>query len=343
MAVVATNALEQRNSPLGEQRQLLVNLEVNNSCKYTEVCGRTCYLNVIAPTGREPLPTEMILSAARELIQRGDQVRHLVLPGKEVFESPELLLRIVEEFHAASPSSRPGDISIITASGAGLRRHASRLADTPLGAVNISLDTPGSGLRSWRNNQPLLDAAMSLKEGGGTEMVGVNTVLTGRNLAAAIQIGNQLEGVGIDQLTFGPLLRPTDGRMEAVLSVQQLREIIDRVTQEFAGSSLDIVFDLDLPLLHGLVEAPEVFTNGATRWRFEYELPGAPNILLEAGNPQRGYFYRLDWAGQLMSKEDYRWIGRPGSYGEYVPGRIGALMGELARLRAGAAPATRGV
>jgi MoaA/NifB/PqqE/SkfB family radical SAM enzyme len=284
----------------------------------------------------------VVFAAAREVIRNGDGVRHLVLPGKEVFESAELLLGILEEFHAAPAGSRPGDISIITASTAGLRRYADRLADTPLGAVNISLDTPGSGLRSWRNNQPLLDAAIGLKAASGTELVGVNTVLTERNLAAILEIGRLVKGVGINQWTLGPLLRPQNGRMEPVLSVEQMREVIDRVIQEFVSCGLEIVFDLDVPLMRGLVDAQDAFIVGAGRWRFEYELPGAPNVMLEAGNPQPGYFFRLDWAGQIMSKEDYRWIGRLGSYGDYWPGRLEDLMGELAGLRTGAAATTRG-
>lgn len=343
MPVIATNALERRDSPLGEHRQVLVNLELNDRCAYSNLCRETCYLNAIAPAGKEALGPKTVFAAAREAIQNGETVRHLVLPGKEVFESAELLLGIVEEFHAAPECTRPGDVSIITASAAGLRRHASRLADTPLGAVSISMDTPGSGLRSWQNNQPLLDAALGVKAVGGAEMVGVNTVLTERNLAAALEIGRQAKAAGVDQWTLGPLLRARNSRMEPVLSVEQMREMIDRVGQVFAGSGLEIVFDLDVPLMRGLVDAHEVFAAGAGRWRFEYELPGAPNILLEAGSPDRGFFYRLDTWGQLMSKEDFRWIGRPGSYGEYVPGRIGALVGELAGLRAGAAPATRGL
>jgi len=326
--------MEPRNSPLGDHRQVLANIELNNSCANTSVCGPTCYLNVVSPVGKRPLRPEQVLAAAREVLRHGEFVRHLVLPGKEVFESSALLLDVIEEFHAAPVQSRPGGLSIITASPYGLKRYAHRLADMPLSAVNISMDTMDSGLRSPRNNMPLLDAALRLKELGGTEVVGVNSVLTDRNLEGVIQIGKTLQGTGVDQLTFGPLLRPINGRMEPILSVLQLRESIDRVSQEFAGTNLEIVFDLDLPLLRGLVDAPEVFAAGASRWRYEYELPGAPNILLEAGNPAPGFFYRQDWAGQLVSKEDYRWVSRPGSYGHYAPGRIAQLMEQFRELRA---------
>ncbi len=334
MAVIATNTLEPRNSALGEHRQVLVNLELNHSCPHTNICGQTCYINAVAPVGKAPLSPEQVLIAAREVLESGETVRHLVLPGMEVFESAELLLRIVEEFHGASIDTRPGDISIITASSAGLKRYASRLADTPLSVVNISMDTAESGLRSPRSNGPLLDAALDLKRGGGTALVGVNTVLTDLNLAAAIEIGRQVQGAGVDQWSLGPLLRRQDGRMESVLSAAQLRRIIDRVSEEFAGSGLEIVFDLDLPLMRGLVDVPGMLAASAERWRYEYEWPGAPNILLEAGNSRPGYFVRLDWTGQLMSKEDYRWVSRPGSYGQYAPGRISGLIEQFRELRA---------
>ncbi len=333
MPVIATNTVEQRCSSLGEHRQLLVNIELNRSCAHTQVCGQTCYLNVVAPVGKMPLKPEQVLAAAREVIYDGEFVRHLVLPGKEVFETPDLLMQVIEEFHGAPVLRRPGDISIITASPAGLQRYASRLADTPLNAVNISMDTAESGLRSPRNNEPLLAAALRLKELGGTEAIGVNTVLTEENLAAAVQIGKRLQGAGIDQWTLGPLLRPMNGRMESALSVRQLREILDRIRQEFGNSDLNIVVDLDLPLLNGLVDAPEVLATGKMRWRYEYELPDAPNILLEAGNPAAGFFFRMDWAGQLMSKEDYRRIGWPASYGQYAPGAILHLIKKLREQR----------
>src|SRR5262245_61250452 len=100
MAVVATNTMEPRNSLLGEHRQLLVNIELNNSCAYTKICGGSCYLNAVSPVGKRPLRAKDVLGAAREVIQHGEFVRHLVLPGKEVFESPNLLLQVIEEFHA---------------------------------------------------------------------------------------------------------------------------------------------------------------------------------------------------------------------------------------------------
>jgi MoaA/NifB/PqqE/SkfB family radical SAM enzyme len=333
MPVVATNTAEKRCSSLGEHRQLLVNIELNNSCAYTKVCGQTCYLNLVSPVGKTPLRAEQVFAAAREFILHGEFVRHLVLPGKEVFESPEVLLRVIEEFHAVPIHSRPGQISIITASPFGLKRYARRLADTPLGVLNISMDTTGSGLRSLCNNEPLFEAALRLKEIGGTEAIGVNTVLTKDNLADAVQIGKRLQGSGIDQWTLGPLLHPVGGRMESVLPVERLREIVDHLCHEFAGEGLNIVVDLDLPLLAGFTKDPEVFSVGAGRWRYEYELPGAPNILLEAGNPRPGHFVRMDWAGQLMSKEDFRCIGRPGSYGNYAPGRIMHLLKEFQELR----------
>lgn len=333
MPVFATNTMEPRRSALGEHRQVLVNLELNHSCPYTTICGQACYINAVAPIGKLPISPEQVLSAAREVIRCGEAVRHLVLPGMEVFESAELLLRIVEEFHGASFNTRPGEISIITASSAGLKRYAARLADTPLNVVNISMDTVESGLRSPRSNGPLLDAALGLKRGGGTALVGVNTVLTDLNLAAVIEIGRQVQGSGVDQWTLGPLLRPQKLRMESILSAAQLRRIIIRICEEFAGSGLEIVFDLDLPLMRGLLDLAGMVAGGAERWRYEYEWPGAPNVLLEAGNSRPGYFVRLDWTGQLMSKEDYRWVGRPGSYGQYAPGRISRLMEQFRELR----------
>ena len=329
MPVIATIALEHRNSLLGKHRQFLTNLELNNSCANTGICGSNCYLNVIAPaTDRTPLDPETVLEAAIELIRHGRNVRHMACPGKEPWESSTLLLEIIEEFHGSPIDTRPGTIGIISASPVGFNRHAKRLSDTPLSWAAISLDTPDSGLRNVLNNAPLLSSALRFKEAGATELLGVNTVLTETNLSQVLRMGKQLQGIGVDQWALGPLLRAAvNGRMESAISIGRLREIIDRVCQEFAGEDLQIVFDLDLAQLRGLVDEVDVFVEGANRWRFEYEMPGAKNILVEAGNPNR--FFRMDWSGKLSSKEDYRWIGRAGSFGEYRPGRIAQLLGEL--------------
>ncbi len=164
-------------------------------------------------------------------------------------------------------------------------------------------------------------------------MLGVNTVLTTGNLQAAIQIGKQIESSGIDQWTLSPLLLPQNGRMEPVLSTEQLRGMIECVSETFAESTLEIIFDMDLPLLHGLVDDDAVFAHGDGRWRFEYALPGSSNILLEAGNPKPGHFFRMNHAAQLFTKEDYRWIGHTGSYGKYSSGKISGLLNELRKQR----------
>jgi hypothetical protein len=335
MAAIATNALEPRWSPLDEQRQLLINLELNNVCANTHICGSNCYLNVISEGKRmRPLPSTLVFSAASEIIANGWDVRHLVLPGKEVWESPELLLRIIEQFHAAPAHSRPGSLGIITASPVGLRQYANRLADSPLSWTAISMDTSETGLRSSGNNRLLLESALHLKEVRGTELLGVNTLVTGRNLEGVLQIGQELQRIGIDQWTLSPLLQPENGRMEPVLSNEELVEITERVIVEFGGSSLNIVFDhIDLLSLDSFTNTRKAFHGREDRWRIEYELPDAPNITLITGNMRPGYFLRLDWAGQLMSKEDFRRIAQPGCYGHYTPGKCVRLLEELRELR----------
>ena len=133
MAVVATNALEPRWSQLGEHRQVLVNIELNNVCANTPICGSTCYLNLMAAgkTGKALSP-ELVFAAACEVIEHGWDVRHLVLPGKEVWESATLLMQIAEAYHGAPSHKRPGSLGIVTASASGLRRYGGRLAETPL-------------------------------------------------------------------------------------------------------------------------------------------------------------------------------------------------------------------
>ena len=100
---------------------------------------------------------------------------------------------------------------------------------------------------------------------------------------------------------------------------------------EFGGRDLEIVFDhIDLAPPGGDLEA---LLAGQDRWRVEYKVPGAANVALITGNARPGYFVRLDYTGQLMSKEDFRRIGRPGCYGLYAPGRFAALLEELRELR----------
>jgi hypothetical protein len=334
MPIIATIALESRCSSLGEHRQVLSNLEINNRCSFSSRCGAACYLNVVAPlASREALPAEQVLAAARETIRNGWDVRHLGLPGKEVLESPALLFQILEEFHSTLADTRPGSVGIITAHAAALKHHSRQLAEVPLGWVAISMDTSDSGLRLPQNNKPLLENALRLKEAGGTKLLGVNTVLTADNLSEVVRIGQQLKGLGIDQWAVSPLLQPEQNRMESVLSVPRLREIVVRLAEEFGGTGFNIVVDLDFEMLCALVGDPRALASGAGRWRTEYQLPMAPNIMLVAGNAKPAHFFRLRWDGQLMSKEDFRRVGIDGSYGGYEPGRISALLENFRTLR----------
>jgi hypothetical protein len=284
----------------------------------------------------KPLAPALVYSAACEVIEHGWDVRHLVCPGKEVMESAPLLLRIAEAYHAAPSHKRPGSLGIITASASGLGRYGERLAETPLTWTAISMDAVETGLRTPGNNDLLFKSALEFKASGGTELLGVNTLLTEVNLETVLEIGRGLLRRGVDQWTLSPLLRPAvNGRMESVVPKARLDEITERIVLEFGGKDLEIVFDhIDLAPPGGDLEA---LLAGQDRWRVEYKVPGAANVTLITGNARPGYFVRLDYTGQLMSKEDFRRIGRSGCYGPYAPGRFAALLEELRGLRCPAA------
>src|SRR5690349_1347379 len=125
MAVVAEAALD--DSELGGG--VLVNLEINRTCGYTQLCGDTCVLNKLAPD-TAAMTRDRLRAVARDVLSSNGRIRHLALVGKEVLDTPERLFEdVLEPYHVASTRLRPDSIGIIT-SGRGLPPLVPRFVDT---------------------------------------------------------------------------------------------------------------------------------------------------------------------------------------------------------------------
>ena len=328
---VAENAVE-LYPRLYEDRAVLVNLEINNKCSYTVTCGSNCILNATMPNST-PMPEKETLQAAFETIANGATVRHLAIPGKEPLESPELMLRILERYHNAPQSQRPGTIGIIT-SGLLMKKSTPIFREYPLNWMNLSVDTAASGLRVPGNSTRALDDALELRELGGLGKLGINTILTHDNIEDVIKTGRHLEDKGVDQWSVGGML-VSDGRsMVHTLNAAEHRELFGRVAAEFAGSKMQLLFVTDNVHIEQIT-GRQTPREALTRWRTEIDV--APGIRAIALNPSEGYFFRLRWDGQLLRKSDFGKVGlKEGSYGGYAPGRIADLSNEFSNLRRGA-------
>ena len=122
---------------ISEDRQILVNLEINNQCHLTNVCGTSCVLNEIAwalPQAKEQ-SAEQVLAATQEVIDNGHKVRHLAIVGKEPLETPDLLFDILRRYHAAPVETRPARIGVIT-SGINLKSCQQRFVELPIDWCN---------------------------------------------------------------------------------------------------------------------------------------------------------------------------------------------------------------
>lgn len=306
-------------SDLTEDRQVLVNLEINKDCQLTSVCGDSCFLNLVekALPGVERLAPAAVLAAAREVIDHGQTVRHLAITGKEPLDTPDLLFDILRYYHAAPVESRPGTVGIIT-SGLQLRRHAHRFPELPLDWCAMSLDIASSVLHVERMNEKLFGDLLHVKDTGGIKSFTVNSVYTADNYKDVLQFGKWLTaklGEG-DQWGLSSLMLPQHGVMQPTVSIPATREMIDLALEELSDTACDILFEPD-------PDEFEILTGKSVKKRWRTELHLAGGIWMITVPSEEGYFVRLRWDGQLLTRKDLRCIGlRQATYGAYQAGRL---------------------
>ncbi len=321
MGVLAEMALEGFGSNERSDRQILFNLELNNRCSYSVACGNNCYLNVMAKgSPAESLTEEQIFEAANEVISQGEEVRHLAIVGKEPLESPELLLRILRRYHAASERIRPWKIGVITAAARRLSELAEDFISLPLDWLAVSVD-PSNLLRPNSNSRSLLQNALQLRKRGGVSRVGVNTCFDDSSWESALDIGKQVLSQGIDQWSIASHVMPRNGFMTSTTGRETLRRLVDSLVRDFAEFDSCIMLELDYSKLPTIFGNHPALKDHARHWRIE--IPLSENVRVITPNPLPGFFLRFRHDGQLMSKDDFRKVGlRKGSCGHYEPGKI---------------------
>ena len=327
MAASAESAIELTSAP---SRATLVNIEINNTCRFTKVCSDSCILNQVSP-GAPSMSNELRLGAMEELCRVGNTVQHVALAGKEPFDTPDHLQEILKVFHQSSEENRPAQIGVIT-SGTSLREHASWLAELPLSWCAVSIDTPHTGLRLLSENtaDEVLDAALQLKRGGGAGAIGVNSVCTNTNTSALLELGEKIFRTDVDQWAISPLLQPQGRQMKSSMTTQSIEALIQKVADQLTGSR--VVFELTMDTLRELLGVSPVLR--ADVWRVE--VPITSHVSVMAGRTEPGYFFRLRHDGQLLAKSDFHTLGlQEGSYGRYHRGRIEGLLGDFASQRNG--------
>lgn len=312
-----------------EDRRVLVNLEINNRCQLTNICGENCILNTIASSipSAQAMKPEQVLEAAFEVIENGQNVGPLALVGKEVLESPDVLFAILERYHSTPVEIRPQSIQIIT-SGAQLRRHIDRFAELPLHGCFVSLDADPTGLHLPEQNRQLLTDLLCLKERGGTNMSGVISVLDNTNTDALLELGAWVcsQGSLLDQWSIGQKLIEKNRKMVPGVSQAIVQRTFDHVVTELGGEGQSninqILFELEYPTFNELFGE----TIPPNSWRKACQIPGT-NVWAVAQNANPGHFIRLRWDGQLISKQDLRQLGTvTGAHGRYRPGKLRSFL-----------------
>ena len=329
MPGVAENALELRcaSDVLCDEQTILANIETTSTCGFSRTCAGSCLLNQLNSQARPALGRPKVLELAREFINspQSHRIRHFCALGMEVMDDAESLFEILRYWHATPASNRPGTFGIITANAAGLRRHARNFAENPLSWLVISLDVASVGLRSQTNENSLLLSALDLRSASGTQALGVNTLITRENLSEVVALGHRIEHKALDQWSLAPFLTPQNGRMKSTMSRDDYLRVIERVSNEFSATSMQIILDLDYATLLDLVGDGERLACGQGAWRYEY--PITSQFALTALNPKLNYFLRARWDGELLSHPDFNVIGlKNGTYGTWQSGRVSRLL-----------------
>jgi hypothetical protein len=339
MPGIAENAIETAvmRTRLNEEQTILANIEITAACRWRERCSDRCILEVVNSRAGKPMEESKVMAAGAELVRspQSRRVRHLGVVGREPLEAPGVLLGLLRLWHGTPAEVRPGTFGVITAAAGPLAEFAPSFADNPMTWLNVSIDTAAVGLRAAANAGPLLKSALKVRELGGTEAVGVNTLLTPDNLEEVVGIGRQVERAGVDQFSIGPFLVARAGRMEPLAGAPDFRRAVDRLAAEFAGTAMQVRFEVDYHEMVALVGDEDRLRNGEQRWRHEY--PVTDRLMLIATNPRQGHFLRVRWDGSLLSKRDFRTVGlEQGMFGSYRPGRVEELLEEFSARTAAA-------
>jgi len=312
---------------MSEARQVLVNLEINKDCQLTKICGDDCILNMIEgslPDARQ-ISSEMVIEVAQEVIDNGQNVRHLAITGKEPLDTPEVLFDILRRYRKASEETRPGRVGVIT-SGLKLRQCMADLVKWPLDWCEVSLDTSASGLHIEKTQQRLLDDLMALRQAGGTAMTQVASVFTGENMEALLELGRRVGEAGVDQWVLGTKLESHNGVLSPSVPTDVIKRFVNRVVGDLVDVKSAILYGLEL-------DEWQILTGQrvADRWRVEHWVND--RVCLVAANFDEGYFVRLRWDGELINKQDFRRLGtEQGYFGTYVPGRLAEVLQTFAKV-----------
>ena len=118
--------------------------------------------------------------------------------------------------------------------------------------------------------------------------------------------------------------------MKPYLPLSLLAPQLERIAKRFADLRTTVSLDVDAATFERLSGGQPVARD---KWRSTFDLN--ESVRLTAKSPAPGYFFRLRFDGQLLSRDDFMQIGlEEGSFGAYSPGRIAELLEHLGDLRA---------
>lgn len=309
-------SVESSDRPGRPGQKVLGNLELNDRCAYTRTCGDTCFLNQVH-VDRPALSPDAVYEAGVAMIRRGDVIRHLAFPGKEPFESGALLQRLTRAFHETPVASRPLSLGAISASAGGIALWLPRLSETPLCWLAVSMDVAGSGLRGGLHPE-VLESALAGRRAGGTGAVAVNTTFRRETIAGALELASVLGPKNIDQWALCPLVVPDGTTMRSAVDYDTVEQMVERLGAVHDAAA-KVVVETDLPTLQRL--AADSWHNPLQTdvWRIEVKLPNG--VWLFARNPSPGYFLRVRYDGEILSRLDFTQRGlKAGRYGRFKRG-----------------------
>ena len=328
MAVVAESALEVPTEHNSSQ-QVLSNIEINNKCRFTSDCGSHCILNQLAPS-TAALSQSTVLQIGEEIVLHGRSIRHLVIAGKEPLETPSRVFSLLRAYHAAPVDTRPGAVGLLT-SGVGLDTLIDSFTQNPLSWCIVSIDSKASGLRQTQQCSPddTLRVLESLRVAGGTSLTGVNTVVTADNETDILRLADSIEISGVNQWALSPLLMAHGDEMKPQLPTSLLASSLERLAKRLDGLRTLVSLDVNEEVFKELTGGREV---AADTWRSSYSI--YENVRLTAKTYSPGFFFRVRFDGQLLSRKDFMKVRlNNGSYGHYYSGRVESLLRDLEDLR----------
>jgi hypothetical protein len=203
---------------------------------------------------------------------------------------------------------------VISASIEGIKKWLPRFADAPLSWLAVSVDSADSGLRGG-DAFKVLEAAKAGRAAGGVGELSVNSTFQEHTMEVVLGFAKRLSTANLAQWAICALAQPMDDEMRSSVTADMVARMIEKAAV-VVDVAEKVVVETDPATLRALLGEETWRTVDTRKWRIEVRLPSG--VWLFARAPEHGFFVRMRYDGQLLSRQDFARLNLlEGRYGQF--------------------------